>query len=78
MSELLGADQRDREVHEQTHRHDELEDVRETHTRSSHATNRPARMKKPTINTTINASVTVTSPPLPRLVRRDEEPVSGR
>src|SRR6266576_2844303 len=77
MSELLWADQRDREVDQQTHRYDQLEDVRETHTRSSHTTNRPARTKKPTISTTINASVTVTSPPLPRLARRDEEPVSA-
>src|SRR5262249_49071016 len=62
-SESLRTDQGDHQVDQQPDRDDQLEDVGERHTRSSHAAKRAARTKNPTIRTTISTSVTSSPPP---------------
>jgi len=64
MSEAFRPDERVREVHEQRHREDELEDVGEAHTRSSHTTSANAATKNTTVRAIINRS-SIRTPCLP-------------
>jgi len=56
MSEALGSDQGIREVDEERDRQDELQEVGEAHTRSSHAINANAAAKNTTVTAIISAS----------------------